>query len=416
MADGDPGYYSESSFDETAGQTPVATAGPAEDEEMPLTQHVEEMVRRLGVVFLVTALVSGIVFPFADQIVNFLWYSYLPTTEAARPRVYHPLALMFARLKVATLMGFIGALPVLVYQSYRFMKPGLYPRERRYYLAAVPTSLILAGIGLAFSYAFVLPVLFDYFMTYSESAANIAFGLTETFNLIVMLMGFFALTFQIPLLIMLAIMMGITSRIWLASRRMYFWGGFLGVAFIFNPDPTGVAPFLIAGTMIALFEGTLLLLRWTQVGSPLPTLEAATNARPYVWGLALVAGYVVSSAPLPANYYGQLPPVLVDALNARGLDWAAPALIGGGTIVLYEVLRALLARLEASLGRALGHIRAPVWIAAIAVGYFASPNPPLLALAKSTAFPRQTALLVAVAIIVVYEALLAGWRWRRNKA
>jgi sec-independent protein translocase protein TatC len=61
---------------------------------------------------------------------------------------------------------------------------------------------------------------------------------------------------------MLAIMMGITTRRWLAARRLYFWGAFLGVAFLFSPDPTGMAPILVAGTMVVLFEGTLLLLRW----------------------------------------------------------------------------------------------------------------------------------------------------------
>jgi sec-independent protein translocase protein TatC len=58
-------------------------------------------------------------------------------------------------------------------------------------------------------------------------------------------------------------MMGVTTRYWLENRRLYFWMGFAGVAFIFSPDPTGMAPFIVALTMVLLFEGTLLLLRWT---------------------------------------------------------------------------------------------------------------------------------------------------------
>jgi sec-independent protein translocase protein TatC len=79
-------------------------------------------------------------------------------------------------------------------------------------------------------------------------------------------MGFFAVVFQIPLFIMLAIMMGVTSRRWLVERRLYFWGAFLGIAFLFSPDPTGMAPIIVAATMVALFEGTLLLLKWTGRG------------------------------------------------------------------------------------------------------------------------------------------------------
>jgi sec-independent protein translocase protein TatC len=250
----------------TAGDEPSAENAPLEDTEMPLADHIEEMIKRLAVVLVVMALVSGVVFPIADDLINFIWYSLLPGPtgpQAARPRVYDPLALILARLKVSSLAGFVIALPLFVYQTYRFMRPGLYPRERRYYLAAVPTSLVLAIAGVAFAFYLILPVIFTYFLQYSQGVTTIAFGLTETFGLMTLLMGFFALVFQIPLFVMLAIMMGVTTRAWLASKRLYFWGAFLGVSFLFSPDPTGMAPILVAATMITLFEGTLLLLRWT---------------------------------------------------------------------------------------------------------------------------------------------------------
>jgi len=253
-------------------EPPEATggySGAPDDEEMPLTVHIEEMVRRLGIVIVIMALVSAVTFPFADALINFLWYSFLPGTPSACPggnacpRVYSPLALVLSRLKVASLVGFVAALPVFVYQTYLFMRPGLYPHERRYYLASVPTSLLLAVVGITFSYFLVLPFIFTYFLTYSEPVADIAFGLSQTFDLILLMMGLFAAIFQIPLFMMLAIMMGVTTRRWLESRRLYFWAGFAGVAFLFSPDPTGMAPFVVGLTMVALFELTLLLLRWT---------------------------------------------------------------------------------------------------------------------------------------------------------
>ncbi|MWG34740.1 preprotein translocase subunit TatC [Halomarina oriensis] len=240
--------------------------GPESDQEMPLADHIEEMIKRLGVVILSMALVSVLVLPFAVDLINFIWYSILGSVQSSvtSPRAYQPLALVLARLKVATLAGFVIALPVFVYETYLFMRPGLYKHERRYYLAAVPTSLVLAFIGVAFAFYLVLPFIFSYFVNYSEQAAEVAFGLSETFGLMLLLMGFFAAVFQIPLLIMLAVMMGLTTRQWLADRRLYFWGGFLGVALLFSPDPTGLAPFIVAITMVTLFEATLLLLRWTQ--------------------------------------------------------------------------------------------------------------------------------------------------------
>ena len=155
----------------------ASESAPLDDTEMPLADHIEEMVKRLGIVLVAMALVSGVVFPLADDFINFIWYSLLPGSpqvcpvtdsgsQAACPYVFDPLALILARLKAASLAGFVVALPLFVYQTYRFMRPGLYPRERRYYLAAVPTSLVLALVGVAFAFLLVLPVIFTYFLSY----------------------------------------------------------------------------------------------------------------------------------------------------------------------------------------------------------------------------------------------------------
>jgi sec-independent protein translocase protein TatC len=242
----------------------LVPSGPSADEEMPLGEHIEEMVRRVLAVAAVMSIVAVAVFPFADQLINIIWYNILGKASAdVDPRVYHPLALVLARLKVSTLAGFVIALPVFVYQTYRFMRPGLYPRERRYYLASIPTSLVLAALGVAFAFFFVLPLIFIYFLGYSQGAAQIAFGLSDTFGLMLLMMGFFAVIFQIPLFIMLGVMMGVTSREWLAERRLYFWGVFFGIAFIANPDPTGMVPFIVTIAMVFLFEATLFVLKFT---------------------------------------------------------------------------------------------------------------------------------------------------------
>ncbi|XVH30251.1 twin-arginine translocase subunit TatC [Haloferacaceae archaeon DSL9] len=237
--------------------------GPDTDQEMPLADHIEEMMRRLGIVFLFAGVATVVAYPYADQAINYLWGTHIPAPDVNRPRIYAPLEYILTKLKVAGLSGLLVGLPVFVYQTYRFMRPGLYRSERRYYLAAVPTSLVLGVVGMLFAHFLVLPFIFSYFTTYTADAATIAFGLQETFNLILVLLGFMAVIFQIPLFIMLAIMMGIVTRRWLEDKRLIFWGLFLGIAFIASPDPTGMAPIIVTMTMIVLYEGTLVLLRWT---------------------------------------------------------------------------------------------------------------------------------------------------------
>ncbi|ACM58180.1 twin-arginine translocase subunit TatC [Halorubrum lacusprofundi] len=262
----DGGVASERTAIEGTAESDEEFAGleaPETDEEMPLAAHIEEMMRRLAVVFVFGGLATLVVVTESTELINYFWGYHIPAPLENRPRLYGPLELPLTRLKVAGLAGVVVGLPAFVYQTYRFMKPGLYENERRYYLAAVPTSLILGGIGIAFAHFLVLPAIFSYFTTYTSDAATIAFGLAETFNLIVIMLAFMAIVFQIPLFIMLAIMMNLVTRQWLEAKRLIFWGSFLGIAFLFSPDPTGMAPIIVTLTMIVLYEGTLAVLRWT---------------------------------------------------------------------------------------------------------------------------------------------------------
>jgi sec-independent protein translocase protein TatC len=256
-------------LDEFDSRDPVGTAaavggGSSRLADSPLVAHFEEMVYRLSVVALVVVVVAVGLFPFAQVPVFLIWDGVMPGAPGAvPPHVYGPLELKLTELKLAGLAGVVVALPVFVYQAYRFMYDGLYPNERRYYLAAVPTSLLLAMAGLAFAYLLVIPFVFSYFLTYSESAGTTAYALQQTFDLVLVLLGYMAFVFQIPLLVMFAIMLGLTTREWLEEKRLYFWGAFLGLSFLLGPDPTGMVPIVVVATMGTLFEGTLALLRWT---------------------------------------------------------------------------------------------------------------------------------------------------------
>ncbi|EMA37830.1 twin-arginine translocase subunit TatC [Halobiforma nitratireducens] len=257
---GDPSYPDYPDPDDDVG----GISTPPDDEEMPLADHIEEMILRLAIVLLFGAAGTAVGLLWASQAIEHIWFNIFPyeIEQVPPPHVYHPLELWLTRIKVSALLGIMVALPAFVYECYKFMKPGLYPHERKYYLAAVPTSVVLAAVGMLFSYVLVLPILFEYFTFYAEGSADIAYALGDTFDLIITLTGFLAIVFQIPLFMMLAIMMGVTTRRWLAEKRLYFWAAFAGLAFMFTVDPTMMAPVLVAITMILLFEGTLAILKW----------------------------------------------------------------------------------------------------------------------------------------------------------
>ncbi|WP_440990332.1 twin-arginine translocase subunit TatC [Haloarchaeobius baliensis] len=389
--------------------------GPPDDEELPLAVHIEEMVRRLGIVLLAAAAASALAIPASEQIITTMWYDLLPaTTEVTRPHLYSPLEFILTKIKVASLAGIVVALPLFVYESYLFMRPGLYPKERRYYLASVPVSLVLAVAGMAFAYFLVLPALFEYFLYYTEGSANIAFALSDTFNLIITLMAFQAIVFQIPLLIMLAIMMGITTRQWLQDRRLLFWGAFMGISFLFSPDPTGVAPFIVAASMIGLFEGTLLLLKWTRETSPVPTVEELRNGRPKVYVLAGLVGYALGPWPIPTGYYGDLPPAVTDALATLGLGDATSLLLGAAIVFVFELAAYVNKNYIGSLRvwDTVQATRVSVWLGAIAVGYLGTPEPRAVELIERVTLTDVQAGGLVVGLLVLFEVGLLVARWR----
>ena len=416
----------------------LVSDGPDSDEEMPLADHIEEMIHRLAVVLGIGGIITLLLYPGADlansafgldlvsstEVIDFLWNKHVPGAPELtdrRPRVYGPLELLLTELKVAALGGLVVGLPVFVYETYLFMRPGLYPKERRYYLAAVPTSIVLAFVGISFAHFIVLPAIFAYFTSYTTGTAIVAFGLKETFNLILILMAYNAIIFQIPLFIMLAIMMNLVTRTWLEDRRLLFWGAFLGLAFLVSPDPTGMAPIIIGVTMITLFEGTLLALRWTASGSFVLTSERLAARRPHAVVFAALVGYLLSPLPAPAGYYDLLPSVVVGTLTANGLAVYTPLVVAGALVGVFELVSILLRRfgrsrrlLRARL--AVDTARRPVWLVAVVVGYLGSPDPVVLRWVTELTLRPVVAGGVAVGLVLGYEALRLLLAAREDRA
>jgi sec-independent protein translocase protein TatC len=211
-------------------------------------------------------------------------------------------------------------------------------------------------------------------------------------------------------------MMGVTTRQWMADRRLYFYGGFATVAFIFSPDPTGMAPILVAVTMIVLFEGTLLVLLWTRESSPIPSADALRARRPVAYVLALFAGYLASSAPVPSGYYDSLPAAVTDYLASSGLTTQTPLIVGLAIGGLYELLGYSLRSGGASarVRRAFSRGRALVWPLAFVVGYFGSPDPTLVTRVEALALPARQVAVLVVGLVVAFELFVVIRDWREG--
>ncbi len=232
---------------------------PMSDDELPLITHLAELRRRLIVVLIPFAAVTLIMFPFSNAYLHVLLTHLLPGDMSLF--VYGPREWLSVRPMFSFLCALSVILPLLLYEIFAFMRPGLYPSERRFFLIVVIPSLCLYGLGAFFAYYIVLPRVFDYIIAYSGEVALVRLSAKRVFSIILYTAVGFGLIFQIPLIMALAVRMKLVTYSWLRGKRLIFYGLIIGIALFVIADPTGIS-MLMAVVSIAMFELGLLITRF----------------------------------------------------------------------------------------------------------------------------------------------------------
>jgi len=234
--------------------------GPIGDEELPIMEHLAELRRRLVVFILPLGIITLIVFPFSSNVLHHLLFNNL-FPPGMPIFVYNPVEWLSVRLLFSFLVALSVTIPLAVYEIFAFIRPGLYPSERKFFLMVVIPSLCCYGIGTAFAYLFVLPLIFGYLIAYSGEIAQIALSAKRIFSIIFYTAVGFGLIFQIPFVMILAVKLKLVTYSWLKDKRLIIYGLIIGIAFFLFSDPTGIS-MIMAVVSIALFELGLLMTRY----------------------------------------------------------------------------------------------------------------------------------------------------------
>jgi sec-independent protein translocase protein TatC len=162
--------------------------------------------------------------------------------------------------KLALLAAVFFAMPVILYQVWAFIAPGLYRHERRFALPLFVSSVVLFYAGAAFAYFAVFPVIFAFFVNTTPAGVAMLTDITQYMDFAVLLFFAFGLAFEIPVATVLLVRTGLVKREALAKNRGYvLLVIFIVAAFLTPPDP--VSQTLMALPMYALYEAGLLLSR-----------------------------------------------------------------------------------------------------------------------------------------------------------
>jgi sec-independent protein translocase protein TatC len=225
--------------------------------ELSLSEHLVELRNRIFICVL--ALIPGTVvgFAFGNDLIRILKEP-LPTDK---PLIALSLTEPFTiRFEIALVVGLIVGMPVILLQLWRFISPGLTPRERSVSRPWVPFALVFFAVGVALAYL-VLPYASTFLFGFQSPDLQLMLTADAYFGFVTRLFVVFGLVMEFPIVLVLLSKAGIvTSRFLAANRRIALLVVTI-VAALIAPGGDFVTPIALAATMYGLFEGSLAVIR-----------------------------------------------------------------------------------------------------------------------------------------------------------
>lgn len=229
-----------------------------EEDKLPFTAHLEELRQRLIKCFIAVAVGFVISYVFKERLFQILVAPLMQVMQTGDHLIYTNLPeAFFTFLKTAFLSGLMLASPVILYQFWMFVAPGLYDREKRLLLPIVFLSTFFFVGGALFGYFIVFPFGFEFFLSFATETIRPLPSMKEYLGFASKLLLAFGLVFEMPLVITAMARLGIVTVPFLNKNRKYailFF--FIGAAILTPPDV--VTQIMMALPLMLLYEISIL--------------------------------------------------------------------------------------------------------------------------------------------------------------
>jgi len=233
------------------------------DETLPITKHLEELRRRL-----IIAAASWLVaflgcYSVAERLFSYVSGPVRQALPEGSSLVFiNATEPFFTYLKVAALAGLLIALPVILWQLWAFIAPGLYNHEKRFAFPFVVASSLCFACGAYFGFVFVFPQIFTFLVSYglSTGEAVAMLSMASYLSLSSKLLLAFGLVFELPIVIFFLARMGVVDHVWLARNRKFALLLAFVIGAILTP-PDVFSQTAIALPFIVLYEVGIIVAR-----------------------------------------------------------------------------------------------------------------------------------------------------------
>lgn len=219
---------------------------------MSFMEHLGELRTRI-VRSLIGVLVGLVIsFPFSERIVDFLSR---PVTKLGHKLIFTaPTEAFWSQMKVALIAGIFLAAPVILWQVWRFVEPGLHASEKKYAVPFIILGSLMFLAGGAFSIFVVTPYALKFLLSFARPGLDAQIRIQEHIDFLLKFTLAFGLVFELPLAITLLARMGVVTAPMLARNRKYAVLGAFVAAAILTPTPDMINQALMAGPLIVLYE------------------------------------------------------------------------------------------------------------------------------------------------------------------
>jgi sec-independent protein translocase protein TatC len=229
--------------------------------EGTLISHLLELRDRVLRAFLAVLLVFLPLAFFANEIFTFVAQPLIDKLPQGASLIATSVISPFMTpFKLAFFAALFVAMPVVLYQVWAFVAPGLYRHEKRFAIPLLMSSIILFYIGIAFAYLFVFPVMFDFFTKTTPAGVTMMTDINSYMDFVLTMFLCFGLAFEVPIVVVLLVLTRLVTVEKLAESRGYVLIGIFVLAALLTP-PDAISQTIMAVPMYLLYEGGLVMAR-----------------------------------------------------------------------------------------------------------------------------------------------------------
>ncbi len=245
------------------------------DDKLPLTTHLEELRKRLVRVLIALAVGFSLCYYLKEWLFDVVTRPLVAVLPKNSFMIFTSLPeAFFTYMKVAFFSSLILTSPYILYEIWKFVSPGLYPREKKYVAPFVFFSTLLFAGGVTFGYFIALPPAFKFFVSFSTDFLKPMVSMREYLTLALKFLLAFGLCFELPVFVFFLARIGLVNARMLSSQRRYAILVIFIVAALLTPSPDVVSQVLMALPLMILYEISIVVARFAG-RKPLGTADKA---------------------------------------------------------------------------------------------------------------------------------------------